>query len=243
MPASYPSSAKTFTTKSNNTTADASHINDVQLEITAIEQDLLSGSAVSRGGTGATTLTDRGVLVGRGTSAIEATAAGASGEALMGAGASTNPSFQRIMRVLNRSAADVTSSGTGETDLKTYSLPAGTLSTNGDSVRVTVTGSAIGDTNSKTVRLYFGATVVLTYPITGADDTAWRMWAEITRTGATAQIACGQFDTVGSGAGFTTSAPAETLANAITIKMTGQAAVGASSVTAKNFSVEFLPNA
>lgn len=48
---SYPSAAKTFTTKSNTTTADASHINDVQSEITAIEQDLIAafpgGSAAS----------------------------------------------------------------------------------------------------------------------------------------------------------------------------------------------------
>lgn len=56
MPASYPSSAKTFTTKSNGSTADASHINDVQLEITAIEQDILAGLPTSRGGTGLTTI-------------------------------------------------------------------------------------------------------------------------------------------------------------------------------------------
>jgi hypothetical protein len=55
MPASYPSSAKTFTTKSNTTTADASHINDLQLEVTAIEQDLIAGLPIARGGTGTTT--------------------------------------------------------------------------------------------------------------------------------------------------------------------------------------------
>jgi len=56
MAASYPSSAKTFTTKSNATTSDASHINDVQVEITAIEQDLIAGLPVARGGTGAISL-------------------------------------------------------------------------------------------------------------------------------------------------------------------------------------------
>lgn len=55
MSASYPSSAKTFTTKSNATTADASHINDVQAEITAIEQDLIAGLPIARGGTANTT--------------------------------------------------------------------------------------------------------------------------------------------------------------------------------------------
>lgn len=55
MPASYPSSAKTFTTKSNGGTIDASHVNDLQLEVTAIEADLIAGLSAARGGTGTTT--------------------------------------------------------------------------------------------------------------------------------------------------------------------------------------------
>jgi hypothetical protein len=42
MSASYPSSAKSFTTKSNGSTIDASHINDLQDEVSAIETDLLT---------------------------------------------------------------------------------------------------------------------------------------------------------------------------------------------------------
>jgi hypothetical protein len=55
MPASYPSSAKTFTTKSDGAgnTILAAHINDLQLEVTAIETDLLAGLPIARGGTGA----------------------------------------------------------------------------------------------------------------------------------------------------------------------------------------------
>lgn len=56
MPASYPTSAKTFTTKSDGAgnTIQAAHINDLQLEVTAIEQDLIAGLPMSRGGTGLT---------------------------------------------------------------------------------------------------------------------------------------------------------------------------------------------
>lgn len=56
MPASYPSSAKTFTTKSDGAgnTILAAHINDLQLEVTAIEQDLIAGLPITRGGTGLT---------------------------------------------------------------------------------------------------------------------------------------------------------------------------------------------
>lgn len=56
MPASYPSSAKTFTTKSDGAgnTILAAHINDLQLEVTAVESDLIGGLPFARGGTGAT---------------------------------------------------------------------------------------------------------------------------------------------------------------------------------------------
>lgn len=57
--ASYPTSVVAFTTKNNGpgNTIDASHVNDLQSEVTAIETDLITGLPVARGGTGATTLT------------------------------------------------------------------------------------------------------------------------------------------------------------------------------------------
>jgi hypothetical protein len=45
MPASYPNSVKVFTTKTTGQTILASHINEPQDEITAIEQGLLQGLA------------------------------------------------------------------------------------------------------------------------------------------------------------------------------------------------------
>lgn len=48
---------------------------------------------VAKGGTGATTLTDRGVLIGRGTAAIEAVAPGTLGKFLRSLGASSNPGY------------------------------------------------------------------------------------------------------------------------------------------------------
>ncbi len=49
---------------------------------------------VTKGGTGNRTLTDRGVLIGRGTSAIVASSAGTAGQVLMSNGAGSDPSFQ-----------------------------------------------------------------------------------------------------------------------------------------------------
>lgn len=45
MPASYPTSAKTFTTKNAGDTIQPAHINDLQDEVAAIENGLLNGDA------------------------------------------------------------------------------------------------------------------------------------------------------------------------------------------------------
>lgn len=50
-------------------------------------------AVVAGGGTGQTTLTNHGVLIGQGTSAIAATAAGTSGQVLQSGGAGGNPSY------------------------------------------------------------------------------------------------------------------------------------------------------
>lgn len=62
MPASYPSSAKIFTTKSDGpgNTILAAHVNDLQAEVTAIEQDLIAGLPAARGGTGLTSVGSAG---------------------------------------------------------------------------------------------------------------------------------------------------------------------------------------
>lgn len=65
MPASYPSSAKVFTTKSDGpgNTILAAHINDLQLEVTAVEQDLIAGLPATRGGTGNTSAGSAGQVL------------------------------------------------------------------------------------------------------------------------------------------------------------------------------------
>jgi hypothetical protein len=45
MAASYPSSAKSFTTKASNDVIEAAHVNDLQDEVTAVETGLLTGIA------------------------------------------------------------------------------------------------------------------------------------------------------------------------------------------------------
>lgn len=54
MSASYPGSIKTFTTKNNGDTIQASHVDDLQDEVTAVETGLLNGfsHAINLGATG-----------------------------------------------------------------------------------------------------------------------------------------------------------------------------------------------
>lgn len=55
--ATYPGSAKAFTTRASGQTIQAAHVNDLQDEVTAIETDLVAGLPVARGGTGQTAKT------------------------------------------------------------------------------------------------------------------------------------------------------------------------------------------
>lgn len=52
--------------------------------------------AVANGGTGVATLTDRAVVIGRGTAAVEGAAPGNAGSVLRSTGASTNPAFGAV---------------------------------------------------------------------------------------------------------------------------------------------------
>lgn len=56
----------------------------------------ISGVTVSQGGTGATTFTDAGVMIGNGTGALQVTTAGTSGQVLTSNGAGVDPTFQTL---------------------------------------------------------------------------------------------------------------------------------------------------
>ncbi len=71
MAASYPTSAKSFTTKNSGESVQATHVNDLQDEVTAVEQDLIGGLPIARGGTGLTSLTANRIPYGNGTSALQ----------------------------------------------------------------------------------------------------------------------------------------------------------------------------
>lgn len=144
-------------------------------------------------------------------------------------------------RVLHKSVTSAqTGANTDETTLWSYSLPAGTLASDGQAVRITVFGTTAANGNTKNVMLKFGATT-LGARTTPASEATWQAVATVMRSGATAQVATAQSHITG-GIAQTTTAPAETLANAITIVCTGtNGTANAGDITFRGAIVEFLP--
>ena len=79
-----------------------------------------------------------------------------------------------------------TDANTNEKDLWTYNLPAGSLNADQKGVRITAWGTTAANNNSKTLKVYFGGTVVVTMTAQPYNDSKWRARAEVVRTGAAA---------------------------------------------------------
>lgn len=115
---------------------------------------------------------------------------------------------------------------TTEDNLQTFAMVAGTISVNGRGVRYTASGDGVSTADVTTVRCYFGATVCATKVLTASQANTWRMQFEVLRTGAATQTCSGDISNGGTAGSVqqTNATPAETLANSITVKCTGQRA-------------------
>lgn len=138
----------------------------------------------------------------------------------------------------------VSNSGTGETDLLSFSIPAGKLSANGGAVRFLISGTIAATLlATKTVKVYFGSTLIFSsggLALTSAGD--WNIYGTVTRTGATAQECLAMWASSVSALASTAknTQATETLSNALTFKVTGQG--GASTqVTARTLRLWYEP--
>jgi alkyl sulfatase BDS1-like metallo-beta-lactamase superfamily hydrolase len=148
----------------------------------------------------------------------------ATGDWLQASSATQFARVQPYSPMLTANTTAVGNVGSGEDDLMSYAVAAGLLGTDGWGLEVLAGFVCANNGNNKTIKLYFGATAVVTLGAGAftAEDAVIR--ATIIRTGATAQVAIGDVvnkSTAWAKAFYT--APAETLANAITIKCTGSA--------------------
>lgn len=118
----------------------------------------------------------------------------------------------------------VSNSGSSETDLITYSLPANALVNNGDVLEVKAWGVYASNGNNKTLKLNFGSQTILNTGAVAANSGSWEIKATIVRLSATTQeisatIISGN-STVADSA--TRTAGTQTLSSNLTIKCTGQ---------------------
>lgn len=122
---------------------------------------------------------------------------------------------------------------TGETDLYSDSIAAGTLSTNGDKLEVEYGGVFVSSgTATREVKIYFGGTQIFdSGALTLSLSAAWTIYVTVIRVSATVVRTMTSMTTEGAAlAAYTNYAEVTglTLANANVIKITGQAAgVGA----------------
>ncbi len=126
-----------------------------------------------------------------------------------------------LARSINTTA--VGNVNTGEDDLMTYSVPAGTLAVDGDSLEISAWGTYAANANSKTIKLKFGATTIIN--IGAAASGTWVIRATIVRTSDSTQQCFITLVTDSTTPADTAkyTAAAETLTNDITLKFTGTA--------------------
>jgi hypothetical protein len=155
----------------------------------------------------------------------------------------TSTSYARVGGTINVNTTAVGNVGAGEDDLITYTVPANTLSTNGDRVEFKMAGTFAANANNKRVRIKFGATTLLDTAALAFNGVDWSAEGSIVRTGATTQKAFCVFRagaTLTSTSDYTT--PAETLSGTVVLKATGEATSN-NDIVEEFHTVEWHPNA
>lgn len=159
--------------------------------------------------------------------------------------ATINSLIQSINAGVNgRLTAQVTVTGTTttiENTMATYTLPASTLATPGDAVRTVCWGTSAVNSNAKNIKLYFGSSFIqtannATTRVMSGDT--WYLEMLVMRNGAATQNILSRGATGITLVTSVSTAGAETLASAITIKCTGFTPTAAQDVTTQGFLVE-----
>lgn len=128
-----------------------------------------------------------------------------------------------------------------EKDLYTYTLPANSLAVNGQTIELYAWGTTAANTNTKTVRLYFGGVVVMSNDVTGSPNNVnWYLYAKIARTGSATELSIGQGIVGTTNQTATFQALTADTTSTITVKVTGQnGTANASDIVGRVFLVKY----
>lgn len=130
--------------------------------------------------------------------------------------------------------------GTGEDDLLTYTLPANSLSGTGKTLRITAWGRTAANANAKTLKLYLGATTMVSRSMTTGSGNTWSISTLVTRAGSNSQGYVTNYFTDGAtSVGASRGVSTETDTSTIVIKCTGTATAD-SDVIQDGFLIEFI---
>ncbi len=132
---------------------------------------------------------------------------------------------------------------TGVDDLMTYSIPAGTLSTDGDYIEFTMSFVFAGNANSKQIQVLFGGTTIYASGAQLQNGGAMEIRGTIIKTGAATQrITFQQGNNTTLFADYANYVTAgETLSGAITLKATGEG-VSTDDITQPILTVKYFPS-
>ena len=152
-------------------------------------------------------------------------------------------------QTLNASGA-ITGANTTETDLATYTLPAGAMDSsvsgvsNRSGVHVYAWGTTAANANTKTIRLKFDGTTLKSNTVTTAPNALdWYFDLHLHRYDSTNQTGLVKMWVSTNDQGTNVLSPTATLSNAIIIKVTGQNGTASSGdISLRGFCVDGLPN-
>jgi hypothetical protein len=158
------------------------------------------------------------------------------------------PAFPGQRFMLTNTGTTFQNLGVGQTNLMQDLLPMGQLKNAGDCIDIEATFVLLQNAHVKTVTIAFGATTLLT--VTGAQNTAGAInliiQARVIRLTGNTQLAYAWGLITGGGAiqaavTSITTAPAEVLANAITINCTGQSDTATGDVVQRSLRNRYQP--
>jgi hypothetical protein len=116
-----------------------------------------------------------------------------------------------------------TTAVTSEETLATYTLPAKALSEDGQCVRILAYGYFEANANTKTLRLYFGSTAIISNATTTAPNNVnWVAKASVCRIGSSQQLGYAEMTAGTAPQATQTLNITETLSSSVVIKATGQ---------------------
>jgi len=147
-------------------------------------------------------------------------------------------------RMINTPVASVgNGADTTEDTLQTFSIPAGTLRTVGDRLRIVAGGTYGATTDSKTVRIRIAGVAYAVLTATVAAAISWRSTLDVVKTGSNTQIgtALGGSHTVTAQSQNVVGSLTDT--GALSLTVTGQNNTNsvAGSVVCNYLSVEYVP--